>query len=275
LHQQGNGFITDYVRSGTKALSTGNMDSTDAYAGTFLSAVRDLYAATSDRSSLQGMSGAVVRGVTAIEATQDTDGLTWAKPEWHVKYLMDETEAYDGLIAAAQIGEALGDGRLAQRAARDASRLDAGIAQLWDVSTDSYDWAVGEGGARHVADWSVLYPDAMQEVWAVAYGLADAKQSDLIMSRLAATHPEWPQPETLTGPKTSSARVGFWPVATWALAQDGKDPSAAIASIRAAAVPRVWPYTVAVAGELIVASSPPPPPLPMPVPWTLPLAGVG
>ncbi len=79
-HQQPNGFITDYQLTGTTVRSTGGMDSTDAYAGTFLSAVRDLYAATRDRSSLEGISAAVAQALAAIESTQDTDGLTWAKP---------------------------------------------------------------------------------------------------------------------------------------------------------------------------------------------------
>jgi len=30
----------------------------------------------------------------------DADGLTWAKPSWHVKYLMDQAEVYAGLVAA-------------------------------------------------------------------------------------------------------------------------------------------------------------------------------
>jgi hypothetical protein len=269
-HQQPDGFITDYVLNGTKPVSTGSMDSTDAYAGTFLAAVRDLYAATGDRTTLNGMSTAVARAVAAIEATQDTDGMTWAKPQWHVKYLMDQAEAYDGLVAASELGVALGDPNLGQRAAGDASRIATGVAQLWNVGTDSYDWALDAGGARQTADWSVLYPDVMQEVWAVAYGLADAKQADLIMARLAVTHPEWQQPDAVAGPRGRQAQVGYWPVGAWALDREGQDSSAAVASMRAAAVPRVWPYTVAVAGELIVASSPPPPSLPVPVPWVAP-----
>ena len=30
--------------------------------------------------------------VTAIEQTLDTDGLTWAKPDWYEKYVMDAVE---------------------------------------------------------------------------------------------------------------------------------------------------------------------------------------
>ena len=267
-HQLPTGFITDFVLEGDGAVSTGDMDSTDAYAGTFLSAVRDLYAATGDRSSLAAVSGAVTRALGAIEATQDVDGLTWAKPAWHVKYLMDQGEAFDGLVAASQLEDALGNDVLANRAARDASELKAGVASLWEPTTSSFDWAVNQGGGRQHTNWSVLYPDSMENVWAVAYGLTTAAQGAEIVSRLNTAHPEWRWPDDVVGGANGApARVGFWPVGAWALIQDGQDPTDALTSIRWAATPRLWPYTIAVAGELIVASSVPLPSLPVPVPW--------
>jgi hypothetical protein len=181
---------------------------------------------------------------------------------------MDEAETYDGLVAASQLEAALGSPALAQRAARDASRLASGVASLWDPVTGSFSWAVDGNGDRARTNWSVLYPDAMEEVWAVAYGLGDTSQRALIMSRLATMHPDWQLPDAEAPDAAGTvSRVGYWPVAAWAMRIEGQDPSAALQSINAAAIGRAWPYTVAVAGALIVASAPPLPSLPVPVPW--------
>src|SRR5207253_11260873 len=89
-HQDASGFVTDYNVSAGVETSTGDMDSTDAYAGTFLLATRRAWKASGDSASLATLRTGVGKTVAAIEATQDTDGMTWAKPAWHVKYLMDQ-----------------------------------------------------------------------------------------------------------------------------------------------------------------------------------------
>jgi hypothetical protein len=79
----------------------------------------------------------ITRALGAIEATQDADGLTWAKPGYPVKYLMDQSEAYGGLVAAGELGRALGNAGV-DRAARDATRMRQGVEGLWDPAAGSY-----------------------------------------------------------------------------------------------------------------------------------------
>ena len=124
--------------------------------------------------------GEIAGAVRAIESTQDSDGLTWAKPSWHVKYLMDQAETYAGLVAAANIGDTLRMPKLAAHARGDARRLRAGVAKLWNPRVDAYDWAVHGDGVHAVTNWSVLYPDAMQQAWAVAFG--DSKRELLTVA---------------------------------------------------------------------------------------------
>ena len=102
-HQDGNGYVTDYNITNGAPVSTGDMDSTDAYAGTYLlgsarGLAHDRRPAAGARPSIAG-SGAVA----AIESTQQSDGLTWATPSWRVKYLMDQAETYAGLRAAQEL----------------------------------------------------------------------------------------------------------------------------------------------------------------------------
>jgi hypothetical protein len=119
-HQDADGFVTDYRRSGGAMVSTGDMDSTDAFAGTFLLAARAALKASGDKARLATLRRGVGLAVHAIEATQDHDGLTWAKPAWRVKYLMDQAETYAGLRAAAgELAHAQGDQALADRAMDD------------------------------------------------------------------------------------------------------------------------------------------------------------
>ena len=85
--------------------------------------------------------------IRAIESTLDTDGLTWATPTYHVKYLMDEAEVYVGLRSAAALTSALTDKATASRMTLEAKRLKSAVAALWNTTTISYDWAVHDTGA--------------------------------------------------------------------------------------------------------------------------------
>jgi hypothetical protein len=255
-HEDAQGFVTDYTVSAAGEVSTGTMDSTDAYAGTFLLAARAAWLATHDRRALRALAPGIAAAVRAIEATQTGDGLTWAKPGFHIKYLMDQAETYAGLRAAATLAEAEGARSLAQRALRDAARMRTGVAGLWNPRVGAYDWARGENGAGTPTRWSVLYPDAVAQTWPVAFGLVTGARAARLMRRFAHTHPNWDQP---TAPAQSGAvapPVGYWPVVGWAFAAvgDAQLSSAASAKIEGAAntLGRGWPFTTANAGQLIL-----------------------
>jgi hypothetical protein len=255
-HQDARGFVTDYRRSGGAMVSTGDMDSTDAYAGTFLVAARAALRVSGDRARLRTLRAGIGGAVRAIEATQDRDGLTWAKPGWRVKYLMDQAETYAGLRAAGELAGAAGDGALAARAADDARRLRAGVATLWDPSTGAYDWAKHADGARQRTDWRLLYPDALQQVWAVAFGLVDPARGAGLVARFDAAQPRWDRPASTALYDKGRRAVGYWAPAGWAFARAGRPERARAAAgrIRAAATAagRRWPFTPSDAAQLVV-----------------------
>ena len=249
-HENGSGFVTDYTVSGTVETSTGDMDSTDAYAGTFLLAVR---AASRAGANVRSLSGGIHGAVTAIEATQDADGLTWAKPTWQVKYLMDQSEVYAGLRAASDLGSTLGDRTLRNRATTDANALAAGVSGLWDAPTAAYDWA-RNGGGQNQTNWANIYSDSMSQAWAATFGLAGPGSN--LLTTLDADHPLWDQPTATDTFNGSPGTVGYWPVAGWGFLAQGSTARAATAAanIRTAAlaVNRAWPFTTGNAGQLIV-----------------------
>jgi hypothetical protein len=257
-HQDANGFVTDYdVDAAGVETSTGDEDSTDAYAGTYLSAVRSTYLVDANKTNLRSLHASIAAAVGAIEATQDNDGLTFAKPTWPVKYLMDQTEAYLGLRSAADVAGTLGDPVLRNRALADASALQAGIDTLWDAPTGAYDWA--KSGGVNTTDWSVLYPDAMEQAWIAGSNAISGSRAGQLVTTLQAAQPAWSSPTALANMNGATGPVGYWPVAGWALLHLGLYGQAAdaAASIRSAAINanREWPFTTGNAGELIVLES--------------------
>jgi hypothetical protein len=257
-HQDRNGFVTDYHVTGGSEVSTGEMDSTDAYAGTFLIAVQAAWAVSRDRVALRILEPGVAAAVAAIKATQAADGLTWAKPSWHVKYLMDQAETYAGLRAAASAARTLGDRRLETSAASAAARLRSGVGRLWNRRLGAYDWARHGNGARHVTNWAILYPDAMEQAWPVAFGLVEGARAKGLMRRFAAAQPHWDLPAQRARFDSGAAPVGYWAVAAWAFTRVGELRRAAVALDRMraneAAIDRAWPFTPADAGQLLAVT---------------------
>jgi hypothetical protein len=258
-HEDARGYVFDYAETVSGLRSKGTMDSTDAYAGTFLLATESVFQATGDRARLRSLRRGIRGAVRAIESTQAADGLTWAKPSWHVKYLMDQAETYAGLVAASNLADTLRMPKLAARARTAARRLRGGVAKLWNPRVKAYDWAVHGDGARAATNWSVLYPDAMQQAWAVAFGLVDGPRAHGLLDTLAHAQPQWSQPSATATIGSARARVGYWAAATWALRRDGRNPTARVQSIRKAALSanRAWPFTSGDAGQLMVAEAAP------------------
>jgi hypothetical protein len=106
------GTMYDYTVSNGIETPTQQADSTDSYAATFMSLVWNAWQSgdKSAQSYILGISYQldVIGGV--LIQTQQSDGLTWAKPDYQIKYLMDNCEAYRGLRDLASLYQkAFGD----------------------------------------------------------------------------------------------------------------------------------------------------------------------
>ena len=242
-HEGTNGFVTDYTMNASGvATSTGTEDSTDAYAGTFLTAVGMAYYTdpTPGRSLLSGIEGAI----TAIRATQQSDGLTWATPSYLAKYLMDNGEAYDGLRAAATVLTSLGVPSWASVATTAANSMLKGIQGMWNSSANNFNWVKFWNGSMQTTNWSVLYPDALEQASAAAFhvaaGHANSLMStfDLLQAQAAAPAVDGYQPLAVIGVEaTGNAALGV--------------SEAQAIDAYANATNRAWPFNVAVAGQQV------------------------
>jgi hypothetical protein len=253
-HMDTRGYVTDYHVAGTTLVTTGDADSTDAYAGLFLLALEAAQTAAPGGARLVALAPALQRGVAAIRSTQRADGLTGAKPSWMVAYLMNEAEAFAGLQAATRLASAIGDRSLAREADAAAKRIQRGVDRLWNGATGSLDWAVHPNGARQPTSWSQLYPDAISQVWAVRYGLLRGSRARTVLVSFLRAHPNAHTPAALDLVDGRSAPTGYWPgLATPLGLVDAGAPARFLAGTSAAAAQtgRAWPYSVQTAADVI------------------------
>lgn len=192
-HQNANGTIYDYDGAPGAWKGTGDYDSTDSYASTFLEAVWALYRAGPDRSWLRERLPAARKCVDAIRLTLQANGLTLAKPTYPVMYTMDNTETAAGLRSAARIEREVGDKERAGQCDALAERMEHAVQTLlWDADNQCYLIGLQPDGYRHrgLSRW---YPDAMANLMAIGWLPRSARHGPLLKrlrERFAADLPE-------------------------------------------------------------------------------------
>jgi hypothetical protein len=189
------GTTYDYNYSNGTETSLNTADSTDSYAATFLSlawayyqtgdAVAQSYV-KSLASQLDSIGGVLVQ-------TQQSDGLTWAKPSYQIKYLMDNCEAYRGLRDLASLfQDALGDGNKAAYYNAAADSMLRGIQGMWMNGS----WAIYKDGAGNLTAPSMAkwYPDATSQMFPVLEGVVAPTDASAVQAytNLNTAWPGWP-----------------------------------------------------------------------------------
>ena len=116
----------------------------------------------------------VGKAAKAIDLTVQPDGLTWAKPTYHVKYTMDNTEVWWGLRAAAQIAAKKKDLAQSRKYTERAQKVrDAVHSQLYlGDSLGRYAVGMFEDGT-HADTWAQWYADGMAQCMVLGFGLLE------------------------------------------------------------------------------------------------------
>jgi hypothetical protein len=175
------GYITDYTgsrRAGT-FFSSGHIDSVDAYASTFLQVAERYWNETRalpprQQQEMEGLlpKVALLRATAlsfkAIESVTDGDGLTWAKPDYKVKFLLDNVEVYGGLRAGQVLFDQVGAQAEAATAREMARRLGEGLARFWQEDRQRFVWGITDNGAR-LDGFSQAYPHALANLAGLAW----------------------------------------------------------------------------------------------------------
>lgn len=181
-HINPDGTVYDYKGRSSKLITTGDYDSSDAYAGTFITAVWNRYLAKPDKAFLKKLYPAVKKAISAIKLTLQNDHLTFAKPNHPVKYLMDNIETWQGLFNASQIAKVLGYKEDEIYCVSLATRMLNSLEEnFWDDEEKCYYFAIYSTGVKEgkLDKW---YPEQMANLMAIAFLPHSHKREELYLS---------------------------------------------------------------------------------------------
>jgi len=191
-HLEGAGTIYDYtirVEDGEiTEIPSYDYDSVDSYAALFLILLDEYAKAGGDRALIGAHAEDIARVVAAMDGVRQW-GLTYAKPDYKVFYLMDNCEVAAGYRAAASLWGMLGNSRRALWCGLQACCVRLAVnLRLWNCRADSYDYAL-----RNPSDPAVFYPGAAAQLFPVAFGLISpaSGRARRLYEGFLAGQPQW------------------------------------------------------------------------------------
>lgn len=165
--QEKGGFWYDYAGTKAKYSSNNKVDAHDSSAALFMLLLGRYQRVGGEITD--EMIAAAKASLRCIENVTDADGLTWAKPDYKVKYLMDNIEVYAGLKA----GEAFFSKAQDALASKDCGRRAAAIGKLlpgyYSAKEKSrFAWALHPNGTFD-GGMEKLYPHGLAQLFGVAF----------------------------------------------------------------------------------------------------------
>ena len=181
-HMNPDGTMYDYTYENGTLTSRNTYDSSDSYAATFLESMERFRLDGGGTPYVRTRYSAVQKAVRAIQLTYQPDGLCWSRPDYPVKYLMDNVEVYRGLQAAAQIARVMRQESEWKTWSLLASKTLMGIETLlWYDTGGYYAWARHQNNAleTRLSEW---YPDVMAQLMAIAWLPVSSRRQTLYQS---------------------------------------------------------------------------------------------
>lgn len=155
-------------------------DSTDSYAATFLRVVDKYVKKTGDTAYITDHAEDLERIANVMCATLH-NGLTFAKPNHKVKYLMDNCEVYEGAVAAAEIFGALADNGDTGYQAVSEKYADLAETVKEKINTKLWNFVGGYyiAGMTYlhiptsIFSWNTYYPCATAQLFPITCGIIE------------------------------------------------------------------------------------------------------
>jgi len=176
--------VTEKERDATKK----NYDSSDSYAATFLSLANAYYQTTGDSVFIKNHLADLKLISSAIDATLQPIGLTYAKKDYHALYLMDNVEVWRGYQDFSELLASLKDpeaGLYFQKAENIRTAIEK---NLWNEEKQEYTPYYG-----HTMNWNVFYADASANLWPVIFDLPEAQgeRAVILWNKFLSAQPSW------------------------------------------------------------------------------------
>jgi hypothetical protein len=165
-HQTKEGFWCDYEGTVADYQNNQKVDAWDSSAATFL--------LTAGRFQRAGgkvkpkVVNAAKSALKCIQTVTDKDGLTWAKPMYKVKFLMDNIEVYAGLVEGARFFQEIGAVKEAKSATDQANLIGKMLPQFWRPSVKRFAYALHENSVFE-DDIVMSYPHGLAQLFGVAF----------------------------------------------------------------------------------------------------------
>lgn len=226
------GTINDYyatIRSGrvVSQRSSEHYDSVDSYAALFLIVLWEYYEKTGDKDLLIEYESQWHSVIKALEEMIDEDGLSFVKPDYKIKYLMDNAEVYQGLDYAVRLMEALYSGDEAKKQEQWIKELkerhrymgEQIEALLWNESENRYETGIdNEGNRLDFSGWDVFYVDAVCQLMPIIFGVikAGAERSNVLFQTFSNYY-KWEELDYL------SQTTFYWGLTVYTGALMGED----------------------------------------------------
>ena len=175
------GTIYDYdvvVQNGVVVSETskGSYDSTDSYSALFIKALADYAKTYGDKSYLQAHES-LIKDITNVMFATMSGGYTYAKPDYQIRYLMDNAEVYAGLCAAKYIyGNVIDDKEMYEKVSNAVAYYDEHFNEHW-WKGDHYAAVLNSDNSEYTGyafSWDMLYPCAAAQIFPILYGVIDA-----------------------------------------------------------------------------------------------------
>jgi len=146
-------------------------DSSDSYSAMFLLLLNKYYKKTGDSEIIISNRAKLEDIAYNIVALMNKDGLTIAKADYKIEYLMDNSEVYGGLNAFVEICMAF-NWDVADYYAKMANNVKTGILQTFYSTRQILHWARDKETVSP-SSWGKFYPDAYAQLMPLMHGVLD------------------------------------------------------------------------------------------------------
>ncbi|MFO0905515.1 MAG: hypothetical protein U0939_21070 [Pirellulales bacterium] len=179
-HQEQDGYWNHWEGTRSQYKSLKDCDAWDSSAALYL-LVLDRFTAAGGKAS-PDMLTAAQKSLACLERLVDESGLTIAKPDSPVLFLMDNVESAAGARGATELFARLDRLEEKQRAEKLHARLARALPSYWDPDQSVYAWARHPSGKADVR-LTKAYPDALAQLFAVAHLSPNADLFDMLAAR--------------------------------------------------------------------------------------------
>lgn len=172
-HQEQDGYWYDYTGTLSSYRSNAMVDAHDSSAAMFLLVV-ERYQRSGGKMSKEVINAAK-RSLRCITILTDEDGLTWAKPDYKVKYLMDNVEVHAGLKSAIALFSKTGDREEVAVARKQDSAMSKSLNLFWEATEkDRFAYVLHPTGVFE-GGFDDLYPHGLAQLFGISWVVSNSK----------------------------------------------------------------------------------------------------